>query len=325
MAKAEAQNPIFTNEDAAREALEAVRWPDGPICPHCGNADGDQIAKVEGKKRSHRPGLYYCNDCKGQFTVTVGTVFERSKVPLTKWWLATHLLNSSKKGMSAHQMHRLLGVTYKTAWFMLHRIREAMRTEGLEPLGDTGKIVEADETYFGKQENPTPSKRRQGRPYIHRGGGPAGKRAVVALVERGGRVRSFHPAVADGESVNKIVRENIARESRLHTDESRLYVTVGKEFTAHETVVHSHNEYVRGDIHTNTIEGYFSIFKRGMRGVYQHCKEKHLHRYLAEFDFRYNNRTALGVSDKERAALALKGIEGKRLTYRRPDFPDPPF
>jgi len=180
-------------------------------------------------------------------------------------------------------------------------------------------VVEADETYFGQVENPQPSKQRKGRPYTKGGkSGPSGKRAVVALVERGGRVRSFHPATADGPSVNAIVRDNISREARLHTDESRLYVGVGKEFAAHETVTHSHGEYVRGDVHTNTVEGVFSIFKRGMKGIYQHCKEKHLHRYLAEYDFRYNNRVALGINDGERAALALKNAAGKRLTYRGP-------
>jgi len=240
--------------------------------------------------------------------------------------------------MSTHQIHRTLGVSYKSTWFMTHRLREAMRTGDLEPLGGNGKVVEADETYFGKQENPQPSKQRKGRPYITKGkGGPAGKRAVIALVERGGRVRTFHPGVADGPTVSKIVRENIARESRLHTDESRLYIKVGSEFAAHETVTHSHGEYVRRifklhpggftveKVHSNTVEGYFSIFKRGMKGVYQHCSEKHLHRYLAEFDFRYNNRTALGVSDVQRAELLAKGIVGKRLTYRRPDSKDIPF
>jgi hypothetical protein len=210
---------------------------------------------------------------------------------------------------------------------MAHRIREAMRDGGLAgPLGGGGKIVEPDETYFGPVENPKPSKYRKGRPFTKGGKtGPAGKRAVVSLVERGGRVRSFHPAAADGPSVNAIVRENIARESRLHTHESRLYMTVGKEFATHETVTHSHGEYVRGDIHTNSVEGYFSIFKRGMRGIYQHCKEKHLHRYLAEFDFRYNNRVRLGVNDTDRAALAVKGASGKRITYRQPRSTDIPF
>jgi transposase-like protein len=311
MSEAAAQNPIFTNEIAAREALEAVRWPNGPVCPHCGST-GDDVALLQGK--SGRPGLFYCNGCKGQFTVTVATVFERSKIPLSKWWMACHLLNSSKKGISAHQMHRMLGVTYKTAWFMMHRLREAMRTGGLEPMGGAGKIVEADETYFGKPDEPYVSKQRKGRPYIY--GRKRNTRSVVALVERGGAVRSFHPAVADGPTVAHIVRENIARETQLHTDESRLYIKVGAEFAAHETVTHSNNEYVRGAIHTNTVENYFSVFKRGMKGTYQHCGEKHLHRYLAEFDFRYNTRTALGFNDGERAALAMKGIGGKRLTYR---------
>ena len=312
---ADAQNPIFTDLDAAREALEAVRWPDGPVCPHCGTT-GDRIALVAGN--GHRPGLYYCNECKGQFTVTVGTVFERSKVPLTKWWLATHLINSSKKGVSAHQIHRMLGVTYKTAWFMMHRIREAMRTGALGPMGGSGQIVEADETYFGKPETQRVSPQRKGRPFTgsKTGRGPANKRPIVALVERGGRVRTFHVPVADQASVQKIVKDNIARESRLHTDESRLYFGADQHFARHETVKHSAKEYVRDDVHTNSAEGYFSIFKRGMKGVYQHCSEKHLHRYLAEFDFRYNHRIRLGYNDGERAALAMKGIEGKRLTYR---------
>ena len=309
------QNPAFTNEEKAREALEAVRWPNGPVCPHCGSVEG--IAKAQGK--SPRPGLYYCAACNDQFTVTVGTVMERSKVPLTKWWLAMHLMGASKKGMSAHQMHRMLGLTYKTTWFMCHRIREAMREGGLGPIGSGGKIVEADETYFGPVDNPKPGKGRKGRPYTKGGkSGPAGKRAVVALVERRGQVRSFHPAVADGESVAAIVRENIAREAHLMTDESRLYMQVGWEFATHHTVTHSKGEYVRGIAHTNTVENVFSVFKRGMRGTYQHCKEKHLHRYLAEFDFRYNNRTALGVDDVTRVAKIAKGIEGKRLTYRLP-------
>ncbi|HZL32269.1 MAG TPA: IS1595 family transposase [Pseudolabrys sp.] len=312
------QNPIFTDETKAREALEAMRWPDGPVCPHCGSVEG--ITKAQGK--SARPGLYYCAPCNDQFTATVGTVMERSKIPLTKWWLAMHLLGTSKKGMSAHQLHRMLGITYKSAWFMCHRIREAMRDDsvpGFDPLGGKGKVVEADETYFGPVEERKPSKQRKGRPYTKGGrSGPGGKRAIVALVERGGRVRSFHPATADGESVTAIVLENIKRESRLHTDESRLYMSPGAQFAAHETVTHSHKEYVRGDVHTNTIEGVFSIFKRGMKGVYQHCDEKHLHRYLAEFDFRYNNRTALGVDDVERVAKIAKGIAGKRLTYRLP-------
>lgn len=312
---ADLQNPIFTDETKAREALEAVRWPNGPVCPHCGSVE--QLAKAKGE--SARPGLHYCLACGEQFTVTVGTVMERSHVPLSKWWLAMHLMGASKKGISAHQLHRMLGVTYKTAWFMCHRIREAMREGSFSPMGGTGKVVEADETYFGKQENPQPSPQRKGRPYRSKSGkGPAGKRAVVALVERGGSVRSFHPATADGATVGKIVVENIARETRLHTDESRLYGFAQHYFDAHETVKHSAGEYVRGDVHTNTIENYFSVFKRGMRGTYQHCGEKHLHRYLAEFDFRYNNRSGLGVDDAERVAKIAKGIEGKRITYRLP-------
>jgi hypothetical protein len=256
------------------------------------------------------------------------TVMERSHIALHKWLQAFHLMASSKKGMSAHQLHRTLGVGYKAAWFMCHRIREAMRDGGgMGPLGGEGKIVEADETYHGPVETPRP--RNKYSPPPTKGGkvGPGQKRAIIALVERGGRVRTFHPGTADGATVSEIVRDNIARESRLHTDESRLYVKVGAEFAAHETVTHSAKEYVRFAkdkdgteyaIHTNTLEGYFSIFKRGMRGVYQHCKEKHLHRYLAEFDFRYNHRIKLGYDDGERAVLAVKSAAGKRLTYRGP-------
>ncbi len=315
--KADLQNQIFNDLNKAREALEAVRWPDGPICPHCGNHDQDRIAKVAGSKHSHREGLYYCNECKGQFTVTVGTVFERSKVPLTKWWLAVHLLGSSKKGMSSHQLHRMLGVTYKTAWFMTHRIREAMKDMKAAPLGGEGKIVEVDETYFGERDTPIKSAQRRGRPYKYKRKGPRNKRAVVSLVERGGKSRTFHVDHATAENVRKVIVRNVSRKSTLHTDESRLYTDVGSEFAKHESVKHSAKEYVRGEVHTNTVEGFFSIFKRGMKGVYQHCGEAHLHRYIAEFDFRYCHRVALGYSDKERVDAIMEGIQGKRLTYRR--------
>jgi transposase-like protein len=309
--------PYFHSVSAAYIHMEKILWADGAVCPHCGTIGNS--TKLQGE--TTRPGLWKCKEkeCRKQFTVTVGTVFESRHVPLPKMLQALYLMSCSKKGVSSHQLHRILGITYKSAWFLSHRIREAMRDGSLAPMGGAGGIVEADETYFGKQEHPQPSKQRKGRPYIRRGGGPAGKRAVVALVQRGGRVRSFHPAQADGLSVTAIVRDNIARESRLMTDESRLYMKVGKEFASHETVTHSHDEYVRGDVHTNTVEGYFSIFKRGMKGVYQHCSEKHLHRYLAEFDFRYNNRSALGVEDMARTETAIKGVVGKRLTYRNPN------
>jgi hypothetical protein len=229
------------------------------------------------------------------------------------------MAKSPKKGVSAHQLHRTLGITYKAAWFMAHRLREAMRDGKLDPMGSEGKIVEADETYFGNAEERRASKQRGDRPFTKGGRtGPGGKRAILSLVERGGNVRSFHVAVADGETVGKIVAENIARESRLHTDESRLYTKAGADFAAHETAQHSVGEYVRDDVHTNSAEGYFSIFKRGMRGIYQHCREKHLHRYLAEFDFRYNHRIKLGVNDADRFEAAVRGAEGKRLTYKQP-------
>jgi transposase-like protein len=311
-------NPIFNDPDKAREHLEAQRWPNGPICPHCGNSDPERVRKMQGK--STRPGVYQCNECRKPFSVTVGTVFEDSKVALNKWMLAVHLLTASKKGISAHQLHRMIGVTYKTAWFMFHRIREAMAEDvkSSGPLGGAGKIVEADETYIGKASNPTVSPSRKGRPYTKGGtGGFNHKRAVVGLVERGGRVRTFHIDHANAENVRDIVVTNIRRESILNTDESRLYTKVGQEFGGHETVNHTNNEYARGNVTTNSIEGYFGIFKRGMKGVYQHCGEKHLHRYLAEFDFRYNNRIKLGVDDVMRRDTALSQIGGKRLTNRR--------
>jgi transposase-like protein len=300
------QNPIFTDETKAREWLEARVWPNGPVCPHCGNVDQDKITALKGK--AHRPGLYQCAECREQFTVTVKTVFERSKIPLSKWLAALFMLTASKKGVSAHQIHRSLGISYKTSWFMMHRLREALRTGGLGPMGGPGGVVEADETFIGRLKDEP--KRR---------GGHAHKNTVLTLVERGGSARSFHVDGVRVADIAPVVRQNIARESKLMTDEATRYVEVGQEFASHESVNHKAEEYVRGDVHTNTIEGYFSIFKRGMKGIYQHCSEKHLHRYLAEYDFRYNTRMALGFNDLMRAEQAAKGIVGKRLTYRRPD------
>ena len=309
-------NPIFNDETKAREWLEARVWPEGPTCPHCGNADKAKIKALEGK--AHRPGLYQCAECREQFTVTVKIVFERSKIPLTKWLAALFLMTASKKGVSAHQVHRMLGISYKSTWFMMHRLREAMRTGGLEPLGGKGKVVEADETYFGKAETMHVSKTRRGRPYTKKGHF-MNNRPIVALIERGGLVRSFHVAVADQATVCSIVRDNVARESHLHTDESNFYNRGLMDVRRHKRVKHTAGEYVRGDVTTNTVESYFSIFKRGMRGTYQHCAETHLHRYLAEFDFRHNNRIALGINNTMRAENLAEGIVGKRLTYRRPD------
>lgn len=307
--------PHFNNEEAARQTLERVLWPSGPVCPHCG-----VIGHAYARKR---PGLWRCAEakCRKDFTVTMKTVMERSHIPLHKWLLAFHLFTASKKGFSAHQLHRTLGVTYRSAWFMAHRVREAMRAGGLEPMGGEGKVVEADETYFGDvpEAKRRKSPQRGNRPFTKGGKvGVGGKRAIVSLVERGGNVRSFHVAVADGATVANIVNENVLRETRLHTDESRLYTKVGENFAAHETVTHRKKEYARGDVTTNSVEGYFSIFKRGMRGVYQHCDEKHLHRYLAEYDFRFNHREALGFNDGERATRAIASASGKRLTYRMP-------
>src|SRR3954454_728847 len=305
--------PIFTDDDKAREYLESVNWPDGPACPHCG--ERERVTRLKGE--APRPGVVQCNNCREQFTVTVGTVMERSKIPLHKWVLAMHLLSASKKGMSAHQLHRMLGVTYQTAWFLAHRLRAAMAGAADDPgeLGGDGKIGEGDETYFGNKDEVT-KRTKRGKPSL------SNKRAVVALVERGGKARTFHVERADADAVKELLRKNASRKSKLMTDESRLYTEVGTEYARHGTVNHSAGEYVGFDDpekHTNTIEGYFSIFKRGMKGIYQHCGEQHLHRYLSEFEFRYNTRIALGMDDWDRAALAIKGAAGKRLTYRRPD------
>jgi transposase-like protein len=311
MAKNTFANPIFHDETAARAWFEATRWPNGPICPKCGSAKHYATKKA---------GVYRCSAtaCRKDFTVMTGSVMERSHAKLTQWAAAFHMAASSKKGFSAHQLHRELGCQYNTAWFLHHRVMEAMRRGNLDlpPMGGDGSIVEADETYFGKMEKPRVSPQRRGRPYKVGSRGPRDKRPIVALVERGGNVRTFHVPFADKAGVQKIVRENIARESRLHTDESVLYVGMDQHFVSHERVKHSAGEYARDDVHTNSAEGYFSIFKRGMRGVYQHCAEKHLHRYLAEFDFRYNTRK---ISDMERTELAVRGGEGKRLTYHQPN------
>jgi transposase-like protein len=295
-------NPIFQDETAARTFLEAQRWPDGPVCPHCGSVEN--IRKLKGK--SHRPGLYQCNSCREHFTVTVGTVYERSHIPLHKWLLATHLLCSSKKGMSAHQLHRMLRITYKSAWFMAHRIRESMREVNPEPMGGEGQSVEADETYYGQKDE------FRGKPWKEKKG-HLKKCSVVSLVSEG-KARTFHVDHANVETIREILVTNVRRETELHTDESPLYRRTGEEFAGHRRVHHSVGEYVRDGATTNHVENYFSVFKRGMRGVYQHCSEKHLQRYLNEFDFRYNART---ISDADRAIQAHKGAEGKRLTYRR--------
>lgn len=310
------KNPIFQDETAAREWLEARVWADGRVCPHCGNADQEKITKLEGK--AHRPGVYQCNEpqCRQQFTVTVNTVFERSKIPLTKWLAALFLMTASKKGISAQQVHRMLGISYKSTWFLMHRLREAMRVGGLlPPMGEDGGAVEVDETYIGR------IKGKKAR------GGAAHKNAVLSLLDREtGYVRSFHVAMATVDVVAPIVRANVSKEAHLMTDQANIYQKLGTEFANHDTVNHQEDEYVRREgetvITTNTIESYFSVFKRGMRGSYQHCAEKHLHRYLAEFDFRHNNRVALGVNDGERAEELAKGIVGKRLTYRRPNRKD---
>lgn len=300
--------PHFHDENEARKHLEAIRWPDGPVCPHCDSVDGHYRLEGTGgaKGKKARPGLLKCKDCREQFSVTVGTVFEHSKVPLTKWLLATHLLCSSKKGISSHQIHRTLGVTYKTAWFMTHRIREAMKPSvDAGPLGGPGKTVEADETYLAKSPK---TRKPKGLPLNAH---PAPQ--VFSLIERGGNIRSMH---LDDKNVREALFKHAREESRLVTDGSTLYKF---QFMNHESVDPSKHEWARGDVHTNTLEGFFSIFKRGLVGTYQHMSLTHLNRHLAEFDFRMNTRAKFKINDVERTVIALKGIDGKRLTYRRPD------
>ncbi len=294
--------PHFHNEEAAYAYVEARIWPNGPVCPHCGGVE--RISKMQGK--STRIGTYKCYQCRKPFTVKIGTIFEASHVPMNVWLQAMYLIAGSKKGISSNQLHRTLGVTLKTAWFMSHRIREAMRSGDLTPFGSDGGAVEVDETYIGRKKG-----------VEYKGGGGSHKMKVLALVDRNtGRSRAMVIDSTTRAVIEPIVMANLSREARLMTDEALLYRKIGVNFADHQVVRHYGNEYVRGEAHTNTVEGYFSIFKRGMRGVYQFCGEKHLHRYVAEFNFRYDNRVALGCGDAERADRLLAGIVGKRLTYQ---------
>jgi transposase-like protein len=303
MSQALFSQPRFTNDDAAREHLEALRWPQGAVCPHCGGAD--RQSKLVGE--STRPGLYFCGHCRKQYTVTVGSVFERSKVPRHKWVLATHLMCSSKKGISSHQLHRTLGVTYKTAWFMSHRIREAMNIEPEGQLGGDGGPVEVDETFWGNNGKQAPGARS----YHH-------KMKVVSLVDRSGEKRSFHVPNISPATLRPILNAHIAAKATLMTDEHGTYEKIGKDFDAHHVVNHTAKEYSRGNgITTNTVEASFALLKRGLIGTFHHVSEQHLQRYVTEFDFKWNQREKLGFNDSARAAFALKNIGGKRLTYRR--------
>jgi transposase-like protein len=302
-------DPIYFDADKAREHLEAIHWPEGPVCPHCG-ADDDRVTKLKGK--STRPGVYKCKDCEKPFTVTVGTVMEDSKIPLNKWLLAFAMVNASKKGVSAHQLHRQLGITYKSAWFMAHRIREAMKPTDHPPMGGPGRDVQVDETYFGKHPD-----NQDNRMAIRR------MNRIVSLVDRTtGRACSvvFNDAF-NADTIGTYLFTRVDRASRLITDDANAYKRPGLDFASHRYVNHTQGEYVNrydATISTNQIEGFFAIFKRGMKGIYQHCGQQHLQRYLYEFDFRYTHRSAVGFNDAERTAEALKGARGKRLTYRQP-------
>lgn len=300
--KTDLTNPIFHDNDAAREHLEKLLWPDGPSCPRCGVTE-DRITKLKGK--STRPGVYKCKDCRKPFTVTVGTVMERSKVPLCKWVLAAQLMASSKKGMSALQLQRMLGTNYETAWFLFHRLREAADNVPFGPVGGENKVIEADETYVG------------GKARNKAFGPPPKKAAVFTLVEREGHARSFHVAKVNSKTLRPKMVEHASRKSHLMTDESTVYPKIGREFAGHTSVNHSADEYVRlgGFAHTNTVESYFALLKRGVYGSFHNISEAHLGRYLAEFDFRYNTRE---LTDAERSAMLLAGTKGRRLTYQQP-------
>ncbi|HKW52841.1 MAG TPA: IS1595 family transposase [Stellaceae bacterium] len=295
--------PHFNDEGAAYAFVEERIWGTRRSCPHCGTAD--RSGPLQGK--SNRIGLYKCYACRKPFTVKIGTIFEGSHIAMRDWLVAIHLIASSKKGMSANQLHRTLGITLKSAWFMAHRIREAMkRSDDLfsPPMGGDGSTIEADVTYVGRKPG---TKVRHGAGHLN---------PVFSLVERDGSARSFHVPNVTGETLRRVVAVHASRDSHFMTDEARTLTEIGWNFRSHGTVKHSEDEYVRGHIHTNTVEGYFSILKRGVYGVYQHVSEAHLHRYLAEFDFRYSNRARLGVDDAMRAARIITGAKAKRLTYR---------
>lgn len=306
--------PYMHNEEAAFTHVEAMLWADGPTCPHCGNCDKVYALKGVRSKPSkknpegiERHGLKKCAECRKQFTIRIGTIFEESHIPLHKWLQAIYLMTSSKKGISAHQLHRVLEITYKSAWFMSHRIREAMRNDNSVDFGSGGGVVEVDETFIGHKHK----KAEGARGYAH-------KNAMLSLVDRTtGQSKSFVVENVKASTLLPILRANIAKEAIVYTDEAKQYSKVKDYFADHDFTTHSKGNYVRGNVHTNTIEGYFSIFKRGMKGVYQHCNKKHLHRYAAEFEFRYNNRIANGCDDGVRANVALLSVKGKRLTYRR--------
>ncbi len=293
--------PEFHDEEAARAWLEAELWPNGPVCPHC--KEVNKATQMHGK--AHRPGLYQCNACREQFSVTVGTLYERSHIPLHTWLAVTHLMMASKKGMSALQISRMVGRPYKTVWFMCHRVRESLKASpDLAPLGGNGKVVEADETYVGGK-----AKNRAFRE-------PAPKQAVFTLIERDGHARSFHVATVNSKTLRPIIDANVSKSSAFMTDESTLYPKIGATFSMHGTVNHSANEYARAYFwHTNTVEGYYSLLKRAVFGTFHHVSEAHLHRYTAEQDFKWNTRK---MTDAERFSASIPGIVGKRLTYRRP-------
>jgi transposase-like protein len=305
--KLDLRNPIFHDDNAAREHLEKLLWPFGPVCPRCG-VTGDRITKLQGK--STRPGVYKCKDCRKPFSVTVGNVMERSHIPLSKWVLAAQLMASSKKSMSAHQLHRMLGTNYETAWFLFHRLREAANDlKGSDPIGGVNKVVEADEAFIGGIA--------RNKAY----GPPPKKYAIFTLVERDGEARSRHVADVTARTLRAAIVSQASRESYLMTDEAAVYERIGREFAGHGTVNHSADEYVRtgGFHHTNTVEGFFALFKRAIYGQFHNIGEAHLHRYLAEADFKYNHRSGLGYEDTDRAAALLRGVKGKRLLYRQPD------